>query len=528
MSNSTHIRYRICQSAIVVFREKGFHNTTMSAIAEHMKSNESELYTYFGSKEDITLFLFQSINTDWNLQVQQLSEAKLGDRFEKALLAKVELIDPYTDLLADIMGLLLRNPKIGVYAPRTAHIRTIGQQTIQTIIDGAIDSGKLHRKIDQLAGLLYKMHWGVLFLHIQSGSKEQTAETIRFMAKSLEKATKLSVISPFTSLFGDLNKLASTNAEPSVPNESELDNAILKVVFNHRKTTDAHPTCLDHTCPTCFALHRHKISHFTQQQLPIHFILPAFPAKSPNHLKVLGSLPDLGEEIALRTLEDLCTEINTVYPPGASVTICSDGRIFSDLVGVTDQLVSDYVKGIKQLISQLELQHVNIINLEDVLQGDSFDVLREQVITDYAEPLDELRLRLTHSSDFKNLFNGIHRFITDDRKVTETQLSATKIKEESKLIALKVIQHSNAWTRLLAYVYPDAVRLSIHPYAAHSEKIGIRLTKAVDNWLTPWHGVVVLQEDGYVLMKKSDAEKAEAVLVTKNDQPFYYTAIPTP
>ncbi|MBI3237717.1 MAG: L-tyrosine/L-tryptophan isonitrile synthase family protein [Flavobacteriia bacterium] len=96
------------------------------------------------------------------------------------------------------------------------------------------------------------------------------------------------------------------------------------------------------------------------------------------------------------------------------------------------------------------------------------------------------------------------------------------------MIALKVIQHSNAWTRLLAYVYPDAVRLSIHPYAAHSEKIGIRLTKAVDNWLTPWHGVVVLQEDGYVLMKKSDAEKAEAVLVTKNDQPFYYTAIPTP
>lgn len=528
MSNSTHIRYRICQFAIGVFREKGFHDTTMALIAEQMQISESELYTYFGNKEDITLFLFQSINTDWNLQVQQLSEEKLAARFEKALLAKIELIEPYTELLADIMGLLLRNPKIGVHAPRTAHIRTLGLQTVQTIIDGAVDSGKLQRKIDQLPALLYRMHWGVLFLHIQSTDKKQTAATIKFMAKALEKAAKFSVISPFTSLFGEMNKLASHFVDSSVLVDTELDDAILKVIFNNRKTTDSHPACHDHTCKTCFDIHRSKISYFTQQQLPIHFILPAFPAKSPNNRKVLGSLPDLGEEIALRTLEDLCMEISTVYPPGAKMTICSDGRIFSDLVGVTDQLVTEYVEGIKQLIGQLNLDHIDIINLEDVLEGNSFEDLRNQVIAEYAEPLDDLRARLTESSDFNSLFNGIHRFITDDRKATETGLSATKIKEESKLIALKVIQHSNAWTRLLAYVYPDAVRLSIHPYSAHSEKIGIRLTKATDNWLTPWHGVVVLQEDGYFLMKKSDAETALATLVSKNDQPYYYTVIPPP
>ena len=30
------------------------------------------------------------------------------------------------------------------------------------------------------------------------------------------------------------------------------------------------------------------------------------------------------------------------YPPGARITICSDGRVFSDLVGVCDKDVTNY------------------------------------------------------------------------------------------------------------------------------------------------------------------------------------------
>lgn len=517
------IQYKICQAAIALFKEIGFENTTMSAVASATSIPESELYTYFGNTHDITLFLFQSINTDWQLQVDEITEKKLADRFKKALLLKLELILPYTEVLSNMIGLLLRNERIGIHSARTAHIRMQGLQTINAIIDGATDSKSLKLKIEQLPSLMYLMHWAVLFLHIQTNDKAKTIDSIQMMVKLLKQANSMSFLIQFFPVFKDAGNWADSFLQENGKDGDAVNNAVLKVIFNKRKVTDAPKACLDNTCKTCFNIHRKRIAYFTEQNKPIHFILPAFPAKSPNPNKVLGSLPDLGEEIALRTLEDLCLEIKTVYAPGATVTICSDGRIFSELVGVSDDNVTAYVTQIKTIIASLNLKYVGIINLEDIMEGISFDVMRQYVIDNYAEPLEELTEKLKGNAEFKNLFNGIHRFITDDRKAIKPEASANRIKEESKIIALKVIQHSNAWTRFLAYVYPDAVRLSIHPYAPHNDKIGVNLTKATDNWLTPWHGVIVLKEEEYILMKKESAVQLGATLMLKDGQPYFYT-----
>lgn len=62
----------------------------------------------------------------------------------------------------------------------------------------------------------------------------------------------------------------------------------------------------------------------------IPMVLPAFPAKSVNTTdKVLGSYPDLGEELALDRLNDLCTRIQKVYEPGAMVLIATDGACYN-------------------------------------------------------------------------------------------------------------------------------------------------------------------------------------------------------
>lgn len=62
----------------------------------------------------------------------------------------------------------------------------------------------------------------------------------------------------------------------------------------------------------------------------IRMILPAFPFKSPNARdKVLGVLPDLGEELALYHLNGLCKNIEQVYGPGAEVYISSDGLVYN-------------------------------------------------------------------------------------------------------------------------------------------------------------------------------------------------------
>lgn len=521
--NADLIPYHVCQAACRLFKEKGYECVSMSDIARAAALNEAEVFTFFGNKQDIVLFLYKSINSDWQLFVNELSDKKLSERFERSLLKKVELMEPYSEILSNMIGSLIGNTKIGIQAPRTSHIRNMGLQIMQAVIDGSSDSTSLKKKIGQLPSLLYVMHWAVLFLHVQTSDLEKTKESVKLMSKMLKQVNNLSFFMNLFPFLKDIGAWSEKLLNEAEQTDHSLDRKILKILFNHRKISEADKACLDHTCATCMELHETDIHFYTSQDKPVHFILPAFPAKSPNPSKVLGTLPDLGEEIALKTLEDLCKEIQSIYPPGAFVTICSDGRIFSELVGVTDEDVTLYVNGIKEIILKLKLQQIRIVNLEDLMKGSSFDELRSSVLKTYAESFEDLQNKLKSNTEFKSLFNGIHRFITEDRKAMQPGKSSTQVKEEAKPIALKVIQHSNAWTRFLAYVYPDAIRLSIHPYSSHSYKIGVRLTKAEDNWITPWHGVIVLQKDGYVLMKKSEAEKKNARLVTENNRPYYYT-----
>jgi pyoverdine/dityrosine biosynthesis protein Dit1 len=70
-------------------------------------------------------------------------------------------------------------------------------------------------------------------------------------------------------------------------------------------------------------------SHVKANQ-PIKMCLPAFPFKSPNtKVKVLGRLPDKAEEYALAHLNGLCAAIKDIYPPGAELTIISDGIVYN-------------------------------------------------------------------------------------------------------------------------------------------------------------------------------------------------------
>lgn len=70
-------------------------------------------------------------------------------------------------------------------------------------------------------------------------------------------------------------------------------------------------------------------SHIDKEE-PIPFCLPAFPWKSVNKVeKVIGALPDLGEELGLGRLNSLCSDIKDIYEPGAFVMITSDGLVYN-------------------------------------------------------------------------------------------------------------------------------------------------------------------------------------------------------
>lgn len=72
------------------------------------------------------------------------------------------------------------------------------------------------------------------------------------------------------------------------------------------------------------------IRHFVAQGARVQACLPAFPFKSANKAyKVLGSLPDKAEELALDRLNTLCNSIQEFYGPGAEIVIISDGITYN-------------------------------------------------------------------------------------------------------------------------------------------------------------------------------------------------------
>jgi pyoverdine/dityrosine biosynthesis protein Dit1 len=322
---------------------------------------------------------------------------------------------------------------------------------------------------------------------------------------------------------GKLDEIAAAFVEPEPDAQlTELSIKVLRQLFRHRRLQTNAGDCAAKPCEQCFALHLAKVRRFVRAAEPIHFLLPAFPAKSPSPKKVLGKLPDMAEELALKFLEHICDEIKEIYPPGVRITICSDGRVFSDLVGVSDQDVSEYGKKIDELRQRIRANSLDLFGMEDLFEIADHARMREQLCLNYADTLAAIENRTHNFEHHQALFNGIQRFLFEDRIAIEPEKSRTQVRNECKQRTYMVIQRSDAWGRLLSDCFPAALRLSIHPQGPHSEKIGILLGEASDTWLTPWHGVAVKRNGNFLLMPRHEAEALGARVITVEGHPSYY------
>ena len=522
-------RRGLLDTGLRLFEEHGFANVTIATIAEAAGLPLADVYRHFGAKSDFVLGLYQRIHDELEARVPDLPTGPLALRFQALVLLKLELLAPhYRTLRSQLAALLDADAPTGVLSPDTESIRLRGLALFEAVVRGATDS-PAENVAPQLAQTLYAAHWGVLGLRFldRSADGQATRDLLEMLSAGLALAAPQlkSQLGPL--LLGQVGTAVSQFMQLAPEVDFDVARRVAKLILLHRKVLDAGPaSCAATPCAQCLALHLPKLHYFISQGLPVHLILPAFPAKSPNRRKVLGPLPDLGEEIALTFLQSLCDDIRQVYAPGARISICADGRVFADLVQVSDDEVSAYNDALKQQITALGARDLDIVNLEDLLTTASFDEARAWITAEFAEPLDELKARVRDTDHHRALFNGIHRFVAEDGMALAPEKSKSRVKEESKDVAYEVIRRSNAWTRLLAQEFPHALRLSIHPQHPHADKIGLRMTRATDNWLTPWHGVVLLRANDYLLMKRYQAEELGAELVEQHGRPSHFVARP--
>lgn len=292
------------------------------------------------------------------------------------------------------------------------------------------------------------------------------------------------------------------------------------------KPLTAHILSLRHEpgerCRACETAIEKQLETLTQNDAPLTFVLPAFPAKSANRDKTLSPLPDLGEKLAIARLEKLCADIRQIYSPGARMLICSDGRVFNDLVQVSEQQVQSYNQNLQAYTQLQGFKHIEFFDLKDVYPNLSTEAAREQLMRYYATPLDRIQSAVRNDLMMKALFNGLHRFMLEDLIYLHPELSKNAVRKQSKAITYHMMQRSQAWSALLSEKFPNVFRLSIHGYDCGSEKFGIKLLPNQVGWATPWHNVILKQGQRLRFVKHQIAKALKAHLVWDGGIPSHY------
>ena len=95
-----------------------------------------------------------------------------------------------------------------------------------------------------------------------------------------------------------------------------------------------------------------RIEHFIRKRSPIRFSTLSFPFKIPMPLKTDRVLPDMGEVLALHRLALIAKLIKSVYKPGATITVFTEGA-FAPFAGVLESYARAYETRLKWITRKL-------------------------------------------------------------------------------------------------------------------------------------------------------------------------------
>ncbi|KAJ5349444.1 hypothetical protein N7541_007171 [Penicillium brevicompactum] len=279
-----------------------------------------------------------------------------------------------------------------------------------------------------------------------------------------------------------------------------------------------------------------------ERQAPIRMILPAFPFKSPNSRdKVLGTLPDFGEELALAHLNGLCQNITEVYAPGADVYISSDGLVYNDILGVSDETVWDYGEALRRMAVEKELDHVKFIRLFELLEHPWFqsstpeaaksfylahaNCLRRELMYTFNDPTFDAAEAIKTDHDTCLTYRGYIKFLAKDlAHQTEGQVMSKRARlAQIGETARQMIIRGKMFAAAIQANRRDYVRLSIHE-SGGEKKLSISLIPQSRGELgyTPWHSAVAVGLDGsYRTVHAEDVRETHDV-VFKKGQPYFF------
>ncbi len=262
-----------------------------------------------------------------------------------------------------------------------------------------------------------------------------------------------------------------------------------------------------------------KISYYTNASKPIEFVMLGYPMKSQNARdKVLGVLPDYGEQASMDNFAAFNLAVQKEYAPGIKLTIISDGYVFNDVLQASDKVVAAYEE---QTVDMARVAPVQWYNLTDFYnRRQTVSSMRDKLLSQFGVTNDQLEQRVLFDPDVNALYRGMIKFMEQDLSIHKYD-SNNQLHKAAKRTAREMMLRNEAYSQLVASEFGDYIRLSMHT-TTNVKKFGFQLVPGANSHHSPWHSVVVKNGGELSTMHKKDAEAAGYQLVYKEGRPYYF------
>lgn len=280
------------------------------------------------------------------------------------------------------------------------------------------------------------------------------------------------------------------------------------------------PTAIDEYESNGKQILSERIGSFVINNEPIKFAMLGLPFKSTNKRdKVLGDLPDLGEELTVKNFSAFNNDIKTVYKPGIEMLVASDGYVFNDLLGIPESVVSEY-KAINESFNANG--PLKIIDINDFYSGQTVSFKRDKLMQQFGYTWERMEQQILFNPDVNILYKGMLKY-WDLEMACRDFTSKTQRAKYAKKLVREMMLRNEAFNLLVRKELPTHIRLSMHQSVNNGYKYSFKLIPGEHTHHAAWNAVVVMNHTGEAMtMHRADAEKYGYRLVTKDGQPYNY------
>ncbi|KAF5670104.1 ABC transporter [Fusarium heterosporum] len=238
----------------------------------------------------------------------------------------------------------------------------------------------------------------------------------------------------------------------------------------------------------------------------------------------------------------MCAAIRQFYNPGAELTIISDGLVYNDLLGISDQETWHYGLALRAMAKRKGFPHLVFSRLQDLvtvknLPDELVELTYVANATNFRRTLFNVYCRdgdididreIATNPDTLMTYKGYSRFLKSDLQyIFGAPRGGVRYRKDVKYLAKQMLVHGYAFAGAVKARFPNHLRLSIHQ-STGEHKISLSLLNTKSGFTTPWHCSVALMADGEWLSGLMIDFKADRLLelVEEDGRPSYFKEVP--